>query len=155
MGLIGVRASPHLGDAVKPEKLDMSRSGYTDDCEYLGLYRGNVARSIKSRRGQEFLRELAAAMDAMPEKVLIVGDLINEDDKCCTLGVVCDVRGLDVAKINPECPRSVGEALGISRMMAAEIAYENDEGVWNPETGEQRWQRMRQWVAKHLLNHAT
>ena len=37
----------------------MSRSGYTDECEYLDLYRGKVERAIKGKRGQKFLQELA------------------------------------------------------------------------------------------------
>jgi hypothetical protein len=92
----------------------MSRSGYSDDDEdgTLGLYRANVDRTIKGKRGQEFLRELAAALDAMPEKLLICQELVTEDGDCCTLGVVCKQRGVDVAKIDPEEPRQVGEGAG-------------------------------------------
>lgn len=57
-------------------EVEMSRSGYVDDCENLELYRATVERSIKGKRGQAFLRELAAAMDAMPEKVLIAEELV-------------------------------------------------------------------------------
>ena len=128
----------------------MSRSGSTEECEHIELYRANVDRTIRSKRGQAFLLELADAMDAMPEKSLISGELINADGQCCTLGVVCQSRGLEASKIDYEDQQQVGDELGISRMMAAEIAYENDEGVWAAETDEQRWQRMRKWVYQHL-----
>src|SRR5688500_3217957 len=106
----------------------MSRSGYDEgDCDYLELYRGTVERAIKGKRGQAFLRELAAAMDAMPEKVLVEGELIDESGCCCAIGVVCKSRQLDVSKIDAYEPRWVGKAVGIATSMAAEIAHMNDE----------------------------
>lgn len=30
----------------------MSRSGYSDDCEYLDLYQANVDRALTGKRGQ-------------------------------------------------------------------------------------------------------
>ncbi len=130
----------------------MSRSGYSDDCEHLELYRANVRRSIEGKKGQAFLRELAAEMDAMPEKILIGGYLVDADGQCCTIGVVCKARGIDTLKIDHEDPHSVGDAVGISRVMAAEIAYENDDDfAWrNEETPEHRWQRMRKWVQANI-----
>ena len=98
----------------------MSRSGYSEDCENLELYRAAVERSIKGQRGQAFLRELAAAMDAMPEKVLIAGELESEKGECCTIGVVCKARALDVSRIDYENPNSVGKLIGVARSMAAE-----------------------------------
>lgn len=131
----------------------MSRSGYVDDCEHLELYRANVRRTIRSKRGQAFLRELAASMDAMPEMVLISEQLIDDAGAACAIGVVCKARGLDVSKVDYEDPESVGNTVGISRIMAAEIAYENDEaGPWQvDETPEQRWRRMRRWVETNLV----
>lgn len=133
----------------------MSRSGYTDDCEHVELYRANVDRTIASKRGQAFLRELASLMDAMPVRELVTEELVNDVGQCCTIGVVCKARGIDVTKIDCTYPREVGDAVGISRIMAAEIAYENDEngclyGRGRQETPAERWQRMRKWVEKHL-----
>lgn len=58
----------------------MSRSGYSEDYDGdhwdLIRWRGAVASSIRGKRGQAFLREALAALDAMPEKKLITGDLI-------------------------------------------------------------------------------
>lgn len=127
----------------------MSRSGYVDDCENIELYRATVSRAIKGKRGQAFLRELAREMDAMPEKILIAEELIDSDGCCCTIGVVCKARGIDVGNLDYEVPEYVGEAVGIARCLAAEIAYMNDE--WAPiETPEQRWTRMRKWVSDNL-----
>lgn len=132
----------------------MSRSGYTDDCENLELYRANVYRSLKGRRGQEFLRELASTMDAMPEKRLIAEELVTPSGECCALGVICKARGLDVTKVDVEDTERVGKLLGISRIMAAEIVFENDEHTsWRggeEETSESRWTRMRAQIQEWL-----
>lgn len=125
----------------------MSRSGYSEDCENLWLWRGAVERAIHGKRGQAFLREMAAALDAMPEKVLISGELINEDGECCAIGAVCKARGIEVAGLDYEDSDTVAQTIGVARAMAAEIAYENDEQGGSSETPAQRWQRIRQWVA--------
>jgi len=131
----------------------MSRSGYVDEMDdYLamGRWRQAVKRAIEGKRGQAFLRELAEAMDAMPEKVLITDDLINKDGDCCTIGVVCKSRGVDVSNVDPDDPQDVGDAVGIARAMAAEIEFENDEDFWGrDESPEARWKRMRKWVAEN------
>jgi hypothetical protein len=46
----------------------MSRSGYSEECEQgaLNFYRANVDRTIAGKRGQTFLREMAAALAEMP-----------------------------------------------------------------------------------------
>jgi hypothetical protein len=57
----------------------VSRSGYVDDmCDEWALirYRGAVASAIRGKRGQAFLREMLAALDAMPEKRLTAGALV-------------------------------------------------------------------------------
>ena len=130
----------------------MSRSGYTDDCDGWAMirWRGAVASSIRGKRGQEFLRELAAAMDAMPEKALIAHELKDADGDFCTLGVIGAARGIDMTKIDPEDRDSVSAAFGISPAMAAEIVFENDEAGWWNEAPEIRWARMRQWVEANL-----
>lgn len=128
----------------------MSRSGYTDDCEHLDLYRATVERSLKGRRGQAFLRELAEALDAMPEKVLIAGELVDETGDCCAIGAVCLSRGVNHRAINCFDPVSVASAMGISRAMASEIQYMNDEWASIDETPEERWTRIRKWVDELL-----
>jgi hypothetical protein len=128
----------------------MSRSGYSDDLEenLLNLYRGNVDRAIKGKRGQSFLKELAKALDEMPEKRLIRNELISEAG-VCAIGSFCKAHGLDVSKVDECDPQEVGDLVGIARPLAAEIAYLNDDHEnyrFYQETPEQRWSRMREWV---------
>lgn len=135
----------------------MSRSGYSDDYEQWSLirWRGAVASAMRGERGQSFLREMIEALDAMPQKRLIDGDLVREDGDVCAMGCIGVKRGLDMREIDPEEREEVAEAFGIAPALAAEIAYENDEGTWKDETPEQRWQRMRNWAEKHLVTRAT
>ena len=139
----------------------MSRSGYEDGCDSdypVELYRQSVDRALRGKRGQTFLRELATALDAMPVKELIADELVRADGACCTLGVVCKTRGIDVSHIDYEDPWVVGRRLGVATAMAAEIAYMNDEYMPRrhfaedeaPETPVQRWERMRKWVSDNL-----
>lgn len=160
----------------------MSRSGYSDDCDdplALGRWRGRVASALRGKRGQAMLRELAASLDAMPDKRLIAHEL-KADGEFCTLGVLGAARGLDLERLDPEDYDQVAAAFGIAPCMAQEIVYENDEAFddWEfvevpifgpvrpywPEYGRhfmtirmpkkdaaaQRWKHMRAWVAKHL-----
>lgn len=138
----------------------MSRSGYSDDCENMNLYRGTVERAIKGKRGQLFLQDLAAAMDAMPEKRLIAEELVTNAGEVCAIGVICKARGIDVTDVDVEDADKIGKLVGIARSMAAEIEYENDkrswhndERSWHNETPEQRWTRMRAWVAENLRSN--
>ena len=134
----------------------MGRSGYSDDCDGWALirWRGAVKSAIRGRRGQAFLRELAAAMDAMPEKILIAGDLKDEDGCLCTLGVVGQARGCDLAAVDVEDCEAVARMLAIPEALAAEVMFENDEDFaygWRAETPEKRWSRMREWVRSQII----
>ncbi len=130
----------------------MSRSGYIDDCEGLNLYRGRVANALKGKRGQSFFRELAEEMDAMPIKELIAQELINKaTGSCCTIGVICKSRGIDVSKIDCDEPDAVARAVGISTTMAAEIEWMNDEAGRHDEPPTERWTRIRKWVEEQIL----
>lgn len=125
----------------------MSRSGYSEDCENLQLWRGNVERAIKGKKGQEFFRELLAALDALPTKRLIPHELVSEDGECCALGAVALARKLDVASVDES-------DLGISSMLAQEVVYMNDE-YHRRNTPEERWQRIRNWVASNLTERTS
>lgn len=129
----------------------MSRSGYGEDCEYLELYRATVDRALHGKRGQAFLRELAAALDTMPEKALIAGELVSDTGEVCAIGAVCKARALDVSRIDYEDPAAVAKAIGVAGCMAAEIAYMNDEYPTCIETPEQRFTRIRNWVVGNLV----
>ena len=126
----------------------MSRSGYSYDLDNWALikWRGMVASAIRGKRGQRLLRELAEAMDAMPVKVL-VANALHSDGAYCALGVVGAKRGIDLDSIDPEDPPQVSEAFDIAECLAQEIAEINDSNYMR-ETTEQRWTRVRKWVAE-------
>lgn len=150
----------------------MSRSGYIEDAEdnwAIIKWRGAVASAIRGRRGQAFLREMLASMDAMPKKRLIVEELVKEGE-VCALGVVAVARKMDVSAVDPEDHEAVAAAFGITHAMTCEVMYENDEvrdriveeahgppnrwgnrpTYWRNETPEERFARMRAWVVSKL-----
>jgi hypothetical protein len=129
----------------------MSRSGYSDDYDNWQqiCYRGAVKQAINGRRGQGFLKEMLLALDALPEKRLIVGEL--EERGCvCAIGAVGQARGIDMGRIEPEDSEQVARIFGIADSLAREIVFENDEGSWRTETPEERFARMRQWVVSKI-----
>ena len=130
----------------------MSLSGYNDDLDSseLAMYRGTVASAIRGKRGQAFLRELLATLDAMPDKKLIQYDLKDATGQVCTLGAICVARGLDTDKLDPENHKQLGATFNIARQLVAEIEFENDEFAERAPP-EARWQRMRDWVASKIV----
>jgi Spy/CpxP family protein refolding chaperone len=134
----------------------MSRSGYTDENDdqwSLIRWRGAVKSAIRGRRGQSFLREMAAALDAMPDKSLIAEEL-EQDGEVCALGSVGKARGIDMAQLDPEEYESVANAFGIPEALAREIMYENDNEWRSAVTPEKRWKRMRDWVQQQIKMEA-
>lgn len=109
----------------------MSRSGYCDDGGEgtwgLVCWRGAVNSAIKGKRGQAALKELATAMDAMPVKTLAAESLVSAEGEFCTLGVLGNLRGLDMGAVDPEDWDAVARLFGIAPAMVREIVYENDE----------------------------
>lgn len=70
----------------------------------------------------------------------------------CALGALGRVRGLDMTDLDPNEPEGVAAAFDIASPLAREIVYWNDEGGDYQETPEQRWQRMRDWVARQITS---
>ena len=139
----------------------MSRSGYSDDCDDNWqniMWRGQVSSAIRGKRGQAFLRELLAALDAMPVKALIRNDLEIQPEAfippnvatVCTLGAIGKARGLDMADLDPYDYDKIADTFGIAHQLVQEIEWLNDEIGPLKETPEHRWQRMRDWVAKRI-----
>lgn len=129
----------------------MSRSNYSDDCDgaELARYRGAVTSAIRGARGQALLRELLAALDALPDKALIV-DAFEFDGDYCALGVVGAARGIPMAGLDPEDSDTVARVFDVAKSLAREITFINDEDGPYDETCEQRWQRVRTWVASKV-----
>jgi len=131
----------------------MSRANYTDDMDDGWAWirwRGAVASAVNGRRGQALLRELLAALDAMPEKSLIADALTTPEGEMCALGVVGTARGVDLSDIDPDEPWEVSRALDIAEALAQEIAFENDDGPYLEEPSH-RWRRMRAWTERNIL----
>ena len=167
----------------------MSRSGYIEEIDdYEGelrarMWRGAVLSALRGKRGQAFLRELLAALDAMPVKELVAGAL-EEDGQHCALGVVGQARGKQLASIDTDDWEQLACEFGIAEAMAREVMYENDACVsgvtwidfevcgpirpnypdWgrhrrtiavpDPLADEKRWHHMRAWVLQHIKDEA-
>jgi hypothetical protein len=129
----------------------MSRSGYNDDIDQWQLirWRGAVASAIKGKRGQAFLKEMLAALDALPERKLVAKELVEADGAVCALGAVGKARGLDMSALDPEDAETVAGAFGIPDALTREIVYENDESP-RMEAPEARFARMRAWVQSKI-----
>lgn len=131
----------------------MSRSGYVDyddgDANLTNLWRGAVASAIRGKRGQAFLKELLAAMDAMPDKRLIAHELV-EEGAVCALGSVGRARGItNMEDFDPEDHETIAALFKIPHAMACEIMFMNDEAFCGlaPEV---RFTRMRTWVVNQI-----
>ncbi len=137
----------------------MSRSGYSDDCcdEYpLALYRQAVRRAMTGYRGQHLLKKLRDALDAMPVKRLVAGNIKDESGQVCALGALdpnapkYDKDAYD----DDEHQLKLAKHFNVARALTSEIVYMNDEAYdWRTpeETPEERWTRMRAWVEKQIV----
>ena len=128
----------------------MSRSHYHDDLDTLdlGRWRGQVASATRGKRGQRFFTDLLEALDAMPVKRLITHELL-QDGEVCAIGSLGVHRKIDMSELDPDEPDDVAHVFGIASCLAQEIVYYNDE-YFDRDTPEQRWVRMRAWVAKQI-----
>lgn len=137
----------------------MSRHEYCDcddlDQQDMAMWRGRVMSAIRGRRGQQLLRDLRDALDAMPEKRLIAGSLQNTDG-VCALGSVCVYRNLNIDDLKFDGDEDddplwtnehLSERLNIAECLVREVEYENDEFAGSPE---ERWEYMRKWVDRHI-----
>lgn len=129
----------------------MSRSGYSEDIDNWDLirWRGQVTSAIKGKRGQQLLKEMAVALDEMPDKKLITGEL-KQNGSYCALGVVGAKRGIDLDNFDPDNSEEIADRFNIAHQLAKEIAYMNDE-VCGYKTPEERWAYMRDWVERLII----
>lgn len=81
----------------------MSRVHFNEDCDSpeaildAGRWENNLRRQIKGKRGQAFLRELLAALEALPSKRLIA-NAVARDREVCTLGALALKRRTDAGE---------------------------------------------------------
>ena len=128
----------------------MSRANYSDDLDNWQLikWRGAVESAMRGKRGQAFLKEMLAAMEALPNPRLITRDLIKEGE-VCALGAVGRARNLDMTDLDPEDPDTIAATFNSANAMNREIVYINDEWDYK-ETPEQRYQRMKRWIESYI-----
>ena len=122
----------------------MSRSCYSDDYGddfpgQLALYRGNVARSIRSKAGQARLRELRDALLALPIKelhqnIFVTGS--NERPQVCALGAwalakcggdATAAAGMVPADADDQETHSALARHGWPKLVVYDAVFENDD----------------------------
>ena len=158
----------------------MSRIGFSDDEERPGqfaLWDANCRRSMRGKRGQAALRELEAALLAMPEKRLIRDLLTDDDGGVCAIGAYARHKGLDLSKFDPEDESDeVGVAAGMPALVAWSVVALNDvtlDTVWEVSDGplnrwdatyrggiplvrdmtpEERYEKVLAWVRANLID---
>ena len=134
----------------------MSRSGYSegdcDDTESLlasGRWQAQLRSAIRGKRGQRFLLDLIAALDALPERKLIANDLQREGS-FCALGALAHHRKQTIELDGEWEDRDwakLGNAFDIAEQLARETMFINDERTRND--GE-RWFDVRRWAIRNL-----
>lgn len=134
----------------------MSRSGYSEDCAgwELILWRGQVRSAIRGKRGQAFLRDLATALDSMPQRRLIAHEL-EVDGEVCAIGSLGAQRGIDMSRLDPGDHDQIAATFDIASQLVQEIEYINDYSPRHDEPPEGRWLRMRKWVQENLKREVT
>lgn len=162
----------------------MSRHYEGDDCDpdeqrRVNLWRANLAREIKGKRGQAFLRELLAALEALPEKRLVSNALAAKGTVCALgslalkrrtdAGESSDVVIDDLSKVivdhehedwdGDEMSDWAEAVLACPSHLAWYIPYENDTGPRtrvgkevHEETDEHRYERMVRWVRARIVD---
>ncbi len=138
------------------------------------LWQANCERSMRGRAGQRELRELEAALLALPEKRLIGDRLTDDEGGVCAIGCYAKHKGLDLSRFDPYESDEVGVAAGMPRLVAWKVVELNDvtlDTVWavaadplnRPETAyqggiphvrdmtpEERYEKVLAWVRSRL-----
>lgn len=131
----------------------MSRHGYSDefDGNELAMWRGVIASASRGKRGQAFFRALVRALDAMPVKELVKGELEDSEGSVCALGALGKARGVHLEEVETTDWGTLGELFDIAPQLAQETMYVNDE-AWARDgmTPAARWQRVRRWAARQI-----
>lgn len=143
----------------------MSRSGYSDDHDNWSFirWRGAVNSAIKGKRGQAFLRELAAALRAFPQQKLIKNEMEHPlGGEFCTLGVLGQKLGLDMLSedgLDVEDTTTLAKTFDVAEALIKEIVHENDDfSAYPRDKGEEehrRWCYMLRWVEQRLIKPET
>lgn len=152
------------------------RLNWCDDEDFpgqFGLWQGNCQRSLRSTKGQVFLRRVEAALVAMPDKRLIREALIEPSGDVCAIGAVAKHEGRVLDWDIDYDVEDFGIEIGAPRLVAWKLVEINDiqndatyeyalgpnRRPWDgagysvrvPVTAEQRYENVLAWVRKELL----
>ena len=130
------------------------------------LWSANFRKSVASQKGQKVLRDLEAALLALPQPRLIEGSLCRDGEFCAlgAYGYYQRLRKGDDAesargwleKLDAEygdiawVAREVADAMPITFTVAWEVSYYNDERVSVKRTPEERYEQVLGWVGNLL-----
>ena len=141
------------------------RVDYSEDEEYGGqfhLWQSNCRRSRRGKKGQAALRELEAALIALPNKRIQKDVFVERSGETCAIGALMLHRkvsaGMTRQQAEEECAaldrddtEEHGISVGLPRLVAWSVAVENDE--WNREDSpEERYLRILGWVRGELVD---
>lgn len=142
------------------------RISYSDEEETPGqfeLWQANCRRSLAGRAGQRSLRELEAALVALPSKRLIAGALDDEDGDVCAIGALVKAKGI-TPEADPDYEmEDVGVECGMPRLVAWKVVEMNDVEFdttqdvsqlpkWRRRalTPEERYEKVLAWVRRQV-----
>ena len=140
------------------------RVGYSEEENYPGqfnLWQANCRRSRQGKKGQAALRDLEAALLAMPEKRIQKDIFVDLNGESCAIGALMLHRNIsagmpreqavaECAVLDPLETEEYGVILGLPRLVAWAVAVENDEWWWEDEIPEKRYLRMLAWVREEI-----
>lgn len=162
----------------------MGRSGYVEsdgfgDYDTWDYIRQCGARksALRGKRGQAFLRRLAAALEAMPVKSLCAIPSAEDGHwegcwgepgrrfveapgadrlglptgEVCALGSLARLNGIDPSAIDATDHKGLAKMFDVAPTVIRDIEWENDEACGS---GEERWKRLREWVQENLIEPA-
>lgn len=151
----------------------MSRVSYSDDWDDIavlnaGRWEKNSRAVLTSKRGQRVLREIEAALLELPEKRLSYETFCEwsptAEINCCVLGAYAlhmgkkpsELEHLNGDEFGPfedanETASQIEGMGGITFTMAWNLIELNDE-VYGHCTPEQRYEKVLEWVRKHISN---
>ncbi len=164
----------------------MGRSGYSDyddydaDAQWAMIRHAGARKSaLRGRRGQDFLRRLSAALDAMPVKSLIAipgeegeyadgeappgfNRLGTPDGQVCVLGCLALAEGKKPHEIDATDYGGLGAMFNVAPIVVRDLEWENDEqsftygdpGQESMTEGERRWAYLREWVKRNVHTDA-
>lgn len=146
---------------------------YSDCAMPHELWRANVDRALRGKRGQKALRELRDVLWALPEKRLIEGNLceVTYDDEdrptrveFCAVGALVfhkrvaageatEAVLVDMTRYNDEdewFTVEQGKDVGLTFTLAWELAQRNDE-TWGDLAPEVRYLKYLAWVESQII----